>query len=92
MIHPVLKALVRTEVRQAARRKGAGLLESLHLSKSVTNSTIEAALSESPEETRVALTAVEGLGDGTLIQKFLDFLASDAGKALIGIILKLLGL
>lgn len=92
MIHPVLKTLVRTEVRQAAREKGVGLLEAIRLSKAVTNSTIEAALADSPESTQVALTGTEGLGDGTLIQKFLDFLGTDAGKALIALLLKLIGL
>lgn len=90
MAHPLLVVLARAQTRQALRKSGHGLLDAIALSKEVDDDMVSAALAESSDETRAALSVVGALGDGMLLQKFLDFLNSDLGKALIALIMKLL--
>lgn len=92
MVNPIVKSLIRTQVRQAARDNGMGLLDAIRYSKAVSDSTIEAALNIAGEKTRAKVASVQALGDGTLLNKFLEFLNSELGKALIAIILSLIGI
>ncbi len=89
MVHPLLTQLVKARVRQSLRREGYSLIESIQLAGSVDADLVDTALAASPDAFS-ELNAMTGLGDGTLIQKFIDFLNSDLGKALIALIMKLL--
>ncbi len=90
MFHPLLKQLVRTQTRQALEDQGYGLLKAIRLSKAVSDSTIEAAVSSSPPEVEAQLTKVTAIGDGSILKFFTDFLNSDLGKMLIALIIKLI--
>ncbi len=89
MAHPLLTQLIRARVRQSLRAEGHSLLESIQLAGSVDGDLVDTALAASPEAV-AQIDAVGALGDGTLIQKFLDFLNTDLGKALIALIKMLL--
>lgn len=80
MSRPVLHGLVRIRVAAGLRRKGYGFMEARELASSLTAEIIDAA---SPE-------SVQAIGDGTLFQLIIDFLNSEAGKALIDALIKLL--
>lgn len=73
--------VTRLRVAAALRRQGHSVLDARELSHSLTAATIEAAV---PPE------AVGAIGDGTILQKLIDFLNSPAGKALIDALIQLL--
>jgi len=90
MAHPFLVHLARARVRQSLRASGHSFVESIQLAASVDADLVDTAFAVAPPEALAAVDSVEALGDGTLLQKFLDFLNSDLGKMIVEIIRKLL--
>lgn len=90
MAHPMLTMLVRSRVRAAlVRDAGKGVFEAIQLASTVDADTINTALAALPDA-KTAADAVGAIGDGSLIQKLIDFLNSDFGRALIALILRLI--
>lgn len=90
MAHPILTQLAKVRVRQALRQGGVSFVESVQLAATVDSDLFDMAVSLAPPEARAQLDTVSGIGDGTLLQRFLDFLNSDLGKMVVEIIRKLL--
>lgn len=90
MSHPILTQLVKVRVRQSLRAAGHSFIESVQLASTVDADLVDMAFAVAPPEALAAVESVGALGDGTLLQKFLDFLNSDLGKMIVEIIKKLL--
>jgi len=70
--------------------KGHRLLDAIHLANSVSDETIDTAISESPDNVKAEATKVAAIGDGTILAAIKQFFASDLGKALIAFIISML--
>lgn len=81
MSRPVFHGLVRLRVAAGLRRAGHGVIEARELSHALTGDVIDAHMG--PESTKA-------IGDGTIINAIMEFLASPAGQALIDALIKLL--
>lgn len=72
------------------RKSGVPLLEAVRLASIVDEDVIEAAQDQLPSDGALQLDAVR-FGDGAIIDRFIEFLNSELGKALIAIIRQLIG-
>ncbi len=82
--HPILNRLTKLRVAAELRKThGIGWDESRDLADSLTDDVIDSAVHQTEG-------AVGAIGDGTLLQKLLDFFASPQGQALIALLIKIL--
>lgn len=90
MARPQTVVLARTKVRQALRRKGYTLIDSIQLSQSVDANLVDVAVDSCPPEVQEAVLKCESAVGGPILDAVLAFLDSDLGKTLIDVLLKLL--
>lgn len=91
MVHPVLMALAKASVREQLRAKGHSLRDSIKLANMVDSGLIQTAADAGAIELPTVATMGAGAVGGTIIDFLLQFINSDLGKALIALILKLIG-
>lgn len=88
MKHPLFYVVTRLKLRSALREKGYSRAEVNDLVDGATDDVIDAA--DAIANAGQPESAVGAIGDGTLIQKFFEFLQSPAGQALLAALMKLL--
>lgn len=86
MAHPLLTVLARAHVRQGLRAKGYGFAEAFQLAQTVDDELVSVAESQLAAAPAFASEAV----GGPILDAIIAFLKSDAGMALITLIIKLL--
>jgi len=95
MHHPLLLHAVRGRIRREARKKGYSLSEAIAYAREVDAEQLEDAIASLPKvaDAVYSLTEVsEGDVGGELLDRILAFFESDLGKALIKLLLSLIGL
>lgn len=84
----VFKPMVRMAVRRRLREKGYGPVEAFRITNELTDDLIDQVRAEvAPEAAAIDGSAVAG---GPVVDAILEFFRSDAGKALVEAILKIL--
>lgn len=87
MSRPLLTIAARSGVRDALRKKGYSLIESVRLAAAVDDTTIDAAQTQLEASEQSTLVKAEESG---LLARIVAFLKSPAGQSLIAAILALL--
>jgi hypothetical protein len=84
-MRPVAYPLVRAAVRQKLRKQGYSFLEALRLADDATDDLIEAVARENSPG-----LVDEMVSAGPVIDRILEFLRSEEGRALIDLLIKIL--
>lgn len=86
----VFNAVVRMKVRQEYRKQGLGLIESIRKANAVaSDEAINGLIADAEAISGVKIVGT-AIGDGTFMDKLIDFFNSPAGKMLLDALLKLL--
>jgi len=82
-VHPILTRVIRFRVAVELRKQGHTFDEAHELAGQLTDDMIHAGVEQTDG-------AVGAIGDGTILQKIIDFLSSPQGQALIALLIKIL--
>lgn len=85
--HPVLNAFLRRRlVVELHKAHGMSIADARQMTADLDDEEIDSAV----EQTEGAKEAVGAIGDGSLLQKLIDFISSPQGQALIALLIKLI--
>jgi hypothetical protein len=85
--HPILNAVIRRRlIVELHKTHGYSMADARELAGELDDDTINNGI----KQTEGATEAVGALGDGSFLQKILDFLASPQGQAMIALLIKIL--